>query len=919
MSTSPTASYTYALPGTYQVALTVTDATGAKSTTAQSIVVPNTGTNTPQPPVSPPSTGGGTNPTASIALTSQNYLGVTLSGAGSKPGSSNAAIVQYAWNFGDGTSVTNGSLTYGTIAQPFTSNSPFNIPIPANPALDPNNAALKAAVLNDGTTNIDGSLPLVVNMAIYTYGQPCYTSTPGMSRVSVSGDTAFGHAPSTVPWNPSWVPNSGADSKINIFDVDNHYVYEFDGFSVGSDGSLSTTYGVARDYVNDVGDGYPLYGAQNGPLGSGLDQVGGMIRVSDITSGSINHALTFLTSNPMGTGQTTDGTWFRYPASHSDGTRSLANGLYEGMRIQLDPTIDLASIPGITRVELMIGLALQKYGAYCSDNGGNNNLAMGFYCEKPTTTADPYPAVGVTGDWFQLSHIPRSGYRVLDTSVTYRGMTNPNTSAVTPTTSHSYASNGTYTTTLTVTDSVGNSGTATQAVTVAGKVNQPPVGSFTATASQLVASLDASASTDDGSIASYAWTFGDGATATLTSPSTTHTYSAAGTYTIKLIVTDNQGLAGAAVSKSLTVTNVGATQPTGSNITPIQNLVSQADNLSGQINKASTTNYVSFDNAKYTWSDFAHSSTDNYSGRGVDVGNPIGLLGSGIGKTVFEMVSGSTTKYTAPGPKSYMVTGETTNLHYMRVESQVKKLDGFTLQGVSIGSLSKRYDGSASNNAQNNATLASPYIYNGLFLEQLSNATVSNIHVNGIPGSDYVNPGESFALAFQHCSGMTFDTVTINGSLSGTDVGATGFGGNYHTGTCTITNCESLNLAYSAGIALYGCSGTVNITNFVATNNYRHLNFEQNTKGLTVNVHNPTLGKNLSGVPLYFGANSTVSGAGSIKFNMYDPVDDNGKAITSLVIKCNASYVGKTNLQARSDIKIYVGGKDKTSSIVTWE
>jgi PKD repeat protein len=70
--------------------------------------------------------------------------------------------------------------------------------------------------------------------------------------------------------------------------------------------------------------------------------------------------------------------------------------------------------------------------------------------------------------------------------------------------------------------------------------NVPPTAAFTANCGGLSCTADASGSTDsDGSIASYAWTFGDGTTGT--GASVTHAYGAAGTYSIGLTVTDNRG------------------------------------------------------------------------------------------------------------------------------------------------------------------------------------------------------------------------------------------------------------------------------------------------------------------------------------------------------------------------------------------
>ncbi|QIS38504.1 PKD domain-containing protein [Clavibacter capsici] len=112
-----------------------------------------------------------------------------------------------------------------------------------------------------------------------------------------------------------------------------------------------------------------------------------------------------------------------------------------------------------------------------------------------------------------------------------------------PSIAHPYAKAGTYTVALTVTDDTGATGRTTASVTVtAPPVNQAPVAAFTSTAAGLVATLDASASSDpDGTVASWSWAFGDGTTGT--GRTTTHAYAAAGAYAVSLTVTDDKGLA----------------------------------------------------------------------------------------------------------------------------------------------------------------------------------------------------------------------------------------------------------------------------------------------------------------------------------------------------------------------------------------
>lgn len=94
---------------------------------------------------------------------------------------------------------------------------------------------------------------------------------------------------------------------------------------------------------------------------------------------------------------------------------------------------------------------------------------------------------------------------------------------------------------------------------------QPPIANFAYSPQQPfkgeTVTFNASISYDrDGSITSYKWDFGDGNVTTVTNPIITHIYVAQGTYTVRLTVTDNDGLSHS-TTKSITVT-ADSTPPT---------------------------------------------------------------------------------------------------------------------------------------------------------------------------------------------------------------------------------------------------------------------------------------------------------------------------------------------------------------------
>ncbi len=128
----------------------------------------------------------------------------------------------------------------------------------------------------------------------------------------------------------------------------------------------------------------------------------------------------------------------------------------------------------------------------------------------------------------------------------------------TPNPTHRFADDGTYTVTLTVWDDEGASSQKVKTVTV---LNVAPTARFTfspATPTDLDTVTFTNNSTDlDGTIASAAWDFGDGTTSTEMSP--THQFADDGTYSVSLIVTDDDGAVSVAKVKEVVVTNVPPT------------------------------------------------------------------------------------------------------------------------------------------------------------------------------------------------------------------------------------------------------------------------------------------------------------------------------------------------------------------------
>ena len=114
-----------------------------------------------------------------------------------------------------------------------------------------------------------------------------------------------------------------------------------------------------------------------------------------------------------------------------------------------------------------------------------------------------------------------------------------------PDPSHTYQTSGNFTAALTVTDNGCLTDTTSLAISVNPPANQAPTAVASATPTSGTAPLavqftGSSSSDPDGTLASFAWDFGDGNSSSLPDPS--HTYQTSGNFTATLTVTDNGGL-----------------------------------------------------------------------------------------------------------------------------------------------------------------------------------------------------------------------------------------------------------------------------------------------------------------------------------------------------------------------------------------
>lgn len=271
---------------------------------------------------------------------------------------------------------------------PFWQSALWTTPIPDGAPLDPRSGPI--------AVYLSGSRGGIANL--YDYGIPVYVADTSVPRVRIEcrkvRDVACDvEADGEAPIPGTARPNGGTDRALVILDLVGERTWElWQATDMGDHWEVS--WGTTNRFDGDGLDG---------GSGSGISRIGGMVTLDEVHAGEIPHALAFSSDN-------TCADTFRFPAYSTDGRSTRVDCIPEGTRVQLDPSIDLAAIADITPGELMVGRALQEYGAYVVDSGGSR---MAFLFEHPKDGDDPYPAIGFAWDYYAMRNLPWYTLRVL--------------------------------------------------------------------------------------------------------------------------------------------------------------------------------------------------------------------------------------------------------------------------------------------------------------------------------------------------------------------------------------------------------------------------------------------------------------------------------------------------------------------------
>ncbi len=312
------------------------------------------------------------------------------------------------------TSPTSAAVPTGSLLtwRPFSADSPWNTPIPADAQLESNSAQLVSAFIK----STPWGEHLDINIAKWSV--PMYwakASTPLKPMRADTGGLGWMGSPSTLnmPIPDGARPDPESDAHMVVISEDRST--EWGCYAARYNAAASPAWQAALCATSDLtGTGvrtpepqaFPWYVA-HGPRACGFPLSAGLIRVEEIKAGRIDHALALAYPGLLPKK-------FMSPASTSSAIGDAINGVGVpcGGRFQLDPSIDVTKL-GLSRAGEIVARALQQYGAYVGDYSG----ALSLYAEN-SPEAQTYWS-GVMGTYDLLDKVDLNKLRVIKYATVY--------------------------------------------------------------------------------------------------------------------------------------------------------------------------------------------------------------------------------------------------------------------------------------------------------------------------------------------------------------------------------------------------------------------------------------------------------------------------------------------------------------------
>ncbi len=199
-----------------------------------------------------------------------------------------------------------------------------------------------------------------------SYSAPIYTVPAGQPTVNVQFGAHCGGQPDpamlqNVPIPNNAVPSGGADAEMVIWQPSSDTEWEF--FKAAQDQSTGVWSACAVGKIAHVSDNPGIDPPGSGATASGLPLLAYLIRISELQSGHIDHAINLEVPENQAY-------VFSWPATKTDGKGVNWSDPAEGERFRLDPSLDLSTLP-LSPGERIIAKAMQTYGLIVTDSTGS--------------------------------------------------------------------------------------------------------------------------------------------------------------------------------------------------------------------------------------------------------------------------------------------------------------------------------------------------------------------------------------------------------------------------------------------------------------------------------------------------------------------------------------------------------------------